>query len=367
MLDFSVILNTMPHTHIKAGDESMMERIITFENEALYFIDQTRLPSEYIVERYTDYKEVCRAIKILKVRGAPAIGVAAGYAVVVASYQFDDKSVEEHKKNLSHAINELSQTRPTAVNLFWALNKMKKVIEEYSENNVAKLRQNLLDEANAIADEDYELGYKLGEVGSEIIENGNTVMTICNAGSLATSGIGSALSCLHVAKEKGKSIKAIALETRPLLQGARLTAWELNRNEIPVTLITDSMAAMVLKQGKVDLIIVGADRIAANGDSANKIGTYSLSVLADYHKIPFYVAAPFSTFDMSLENGELIPIEERGEDELKYFNGKQIAPLEISVYNPAFDVAPAQNITGIITEKGIIKPPYTENIKKVLG
>lgn len=344
-----------------------MERIITFSDKQLHFIDQTRLPAEYIVDSYNRYEDVCDAIKILKVRGAPAIGVAAGYGVVVASYQFDESDIVSHKKNLAGAIKKLSETRPTAVNLFWALTRMTKIVDGYAGTSVEELRALLLDEANAIADEDYALGYELGKVGASVINDGDTIMTICNAGSLATSGIGSAMACVHVAKETGKNVNVFSLETRPLLQGARLTTFELMQNGIDVTLVTDSMAGIVMKTKGVDKVIVGADRIAANGDSANKIGTYSLSILANYHNIPFYVAAPKSTFDFDLEHGDLIPIEERGAEELRVFNGKQIAPKDVKVFNPAFDVAPHTLIKGIITEKGLIEAPFAENIKKLLG
>lgn len=345
-----------------------MERLITFKNEKLYFIDQTRLPAEYVVDEYSDYKDVCDAIKILKVRGAPAIGVAAAYGVVVAAGQFiDECAIGKYKTELAKAIKELSETRPTAVNLFWALERMEKVIDDYSGESPEELRTRLYTEAEAIADEDFALGRKLGEKGAEIINHGSTIMTICNAGSLATSGIGSAMACVHVAQEKGLEPKVYSLETRPLLQGARLTTWELLQSKVDVTLITDSMAAAVMKLKTVDMVITGADRIAANGDSANKIGTYALSILAKHHGIPFYIAAPKSTFDFKLKSGDEIPIEERNSDELKYFNGKQIAPLAVKVFNPAFDVAPAENISGIITEAGIIYPPFTQNIQKTFN
>ncbi|MBI4977637.1 MAG: S-methyl-5-thioribose-1-phosphate isomerase [Spirochaetes bacterium] len=344
-----------------------MDRLITFSDGTLYFIDQTRLPNEHIVDGYTDYRDVCAAIKILKVRGAPAIGVAAGYAVALAAHQFIAMPFRDYAARLTSAADELAATRPTAVNLFYALNRMRNVITAFSGNDNRRLCDALLAEAHAIADEDNALGRKLGTVGAALLKDGDVVMTICNAGSLATAGIGSALSCIYIAKEQGKRVSVYALETRPLLQGARLTTYELSRNGIAVTLITDGMAGVVMKTKGITAVITGADRIAANGDAANKVGTYGLSVLAKHHGIPFYVAAPRSTFDLSIPSGASIPIEERSAEEITVFNGKRIAPEGICVYNPAFDVAPAEHITGIITEDGVLTAPYRERIQKLWG
>lgn len=340
-----------------------VEPLIAFRNKTLHCIDQTKLPGEYHIDTYDDYRAVCAAIKTLKVRGAPAIGVAAAYAVVVAAYQYTDTDITEYRRRIATAADELSQTRPTAVNLFWALNRMRAVLNNGAYRASEEIRAALLAEAESIARDDRALGKRLGETGATLLRDGDTVMTICNAGSLATSGIGSALSCVYSAKDEGKRIRVYALETRPLLQGARLTTFELMHAGVDVTLITDSMASIVMKEKGVTLVIVGADRIAMNGDTANKVGTSGLAIIARHYGVPFYVAAPKSTFDQNAETGSAIPIEERDADELRYFNGKQIAPLDVSVYNPAFDVTDANLIAGIITEEGILRPPFTESIR----
>lgn len=344
-----------------------MERLITFRDNTLYFIDQTRLPLAHVVDAYTDHRAVCAAIKELKVRGAPAIGVAAGYGAVLAAFQFMKEPFAEFKRLLLGAVDELAATRPTAVNLFYVLNRQRAVIAQYQGTDAAALTAAMRAEAERIAEEDMTLGRTLGTVGAGIINDGDVIMTICNAGSLATAGIGSALSCIYMAKEQGKRVKVFSLETRPLLQGARLTTYELSRGGIDVTLVTDGMAGIVMKKKGITKVITGADRIAANGDSANKVGTYGLSVLAKHHNIPFYIAAPRSTFDLSTANGDAIPIEERDPREITEWGGRRIAPEGISVYNPAFDVAPAELITGIITEDGVIRPPFTENIRRLWG
>ena len=308
----------------------------------LRLLDQTRLPTEVVFLDCRTAEDVRAAICRLSVRGAPAIGVAAAYGLVLAAQADSD---------LDAAIARLHSSRPTAVNLGWALERLRAHARHRSGDPV----QGLLDEAHAIASEDEAMCTAMGRYGAELIGEGDGVLTHCNTGSLATAGIGTALAALFTAARQGKRFRVFADETRPLLQGARLTAWELHRAGIDVTLICDSMAAQVMKEGRIQLDIVGADRIAANGDTANKIGTYSVAVLAKEHGVPFYVAAPSSTFDLSLASGDAIPIEQRDPREVTHGMGRQTAPEGVKVYNPAFDVTPASLIAGIITEKGIIR------------
>jgi methylthioribose-1-phosphate isomerase len=324
-------------------------RSIKWENDQLLIIDQTLLPLEKKWILLDRLETVYEAIKKLRVRGAPAIGVVAAYGVVVG--------LKENIEFLK-VINYLASSRPTAVNLFWALERMKKV---YSEINTI---ENLLFEAEKIHKEDFEMSLNMGQFGNEIIPKNADILTHCNTGFLATGGIGTALSVIYTAHNQGKNPHVYVDETRPLLQGSRLTTWELEEAKIPATLISDNMAAHIMRTKKVDLVIVGADRITANGDVANKIGTYGLSILAKEHKIPFYVVAPSSTFDLSLENGDQILIEERESEEIKFIGNTQIAPKTVKTYNPAFDVTPYENITAIITEKGIINDFTEEKIKK---
>lgn len=344
-----------------------MIKTIEWKDNKLKIIDQTKLPGQVVFIELSDVYQVGEAIKRLAVRGAPAIGIAAAYGVVLGMKASKLDSYLEFSRKLEEVINYLGSSRPTAVNLFWALKRMNKAAEQNKTEDLNSLNQLLLTEANTIFYEDLEMGRKIGECGNSLLQDGNVVLTHCNAGGLATSGYGTALAPIFLACEKGKQIKVYADETRPLLQGARLTVWELMNQGIEVTLICDNMAAFVMKQGKVDMVIVGADRIAGNGDTANKIGTYGLAVLAQKHKVPFYVAAPKSTFDLSLTSGAGIPIEERSAEEVTCGFGKRTAPLDARVYAPAFDVTEAEFIKAFITEAGLIYPPFSENIRKVLN
>jgi methylthioribose-1-phosphate isomerase len=327
---------------------------VEWKDSTLYIIDQRLLPITYKIIQLKSTDEVCEAIKTLAVRGAPAIGVAAAYGVVVAAQEKADADF------VLDAIAKLRKTRPTAVNLFMALDRMEPVVSDAfdSSDPVAFL----LEQARGIHEEDDRLCRTLSKNGAELLSDGDTVLTHCNAGGLATSGYGTALGVVYAAVESGKKISVYSDETRPLLQGARLSSWELQQSGVEVTVICDNMAGVVMREGRIGHVIVGADRIAANGDTANKIGTYTVSVLAREHGIPFYVAAPLTTFDFSLESGEGIPIEERGPDEIHTVFGSQVAPLDVSFYNPAFDVTPADNITSIITEAGVARAPFEEKL-----
>lgn len=325
-------------------------------------IDQTRLPQEEVYLEFTDYRDLARAIKELKVRGAPAIGIAAAYALALGAQDIDASSQENLLKALHTISEELACTRPTAVNLFWALDRMMKAAK--SEANVDRIKALLIDEARNIDAEDEAAERALSQHGATLIEDGFTIITHCNTGALA-AGYGTALGVIRTAWESGKRIHVFASETRPLLQGARLTAWELKKYGIDFTLITDSMVGYFLAQGDISCAIVGADRIAANGDVANKIGTYNLAVLAMEHGVPFYVAAPTSTIDLSLASGDEIPIEERSPDEVTHVMGVPIAPAGVDVANPAFDVTPHRYISAIITERGIATRPYIERLRKL--
>lgn len=339
---------------------------IAWKNGRLRIIDQTKLPAELSYVHCDTVEDVWDAIKQLKVRGAPAIGIAAAFGVLVALRNNNVATSDALTKKLDEAVSYLASARPTAVNLKWALERMRSVAHNMKAQPADRIMAALREEALLIHNEDRSLCRKIGEHGAKLIRSGSTVLTHCNAGALATGGIGTALAAIFVANEKRKKVRVIADETRPLLQGARLTAWELMQAGIDVTLICDNMAAQVMREGKVDLVITGADRIAANGDTANKIGTYSVAVLAKAHGIPFYVAAPSSTFDLTLQSGEEIPIEQRNPDEVTEGMGKRTAPRNVNVYNPAFDVTPARLITALITEKGILRPPYKRTISAAL-
>jgi methylthioribose-1-phosphate isomerase len=315
-----------------------------------------------------DVTEVWDAISKLRVRGAPAIGIAAAYGVCLGLQGARDRTPVEFHKRLGEVADYLATSRPTAVNLFWALNRLRRAAQWQSATKApAALLHDLLSEAQRMHQEDREVCRAIGRVGVELLSNGQGVLTHCNAGGLATSEYGTALSVLFTAQDLGMELHVFVDETRPLLQGSRLTAWELAQRGIPATLICDSMAAQVMREGRVQAVITGADRIAANGDTANKIGTYALAVLAAAHEIPFYVAAPRSTFDLSMRSGEEIPIEQRSPDEITRGFGRQTAPLGIDVYNPAFDVTPAHLIRAIITEQGLIKPVTGQRIRDVLS
>jgi methylthioribose-1-phosphate isomerase len=349
----------------------MAHRTIEWVGEIPGFVrllDQTLLPTEV---RYRDchtVEEVWEAIRSLRVRGAPAIGVAAGMGFVLAAQDALHGPRAAFDARLDEAARYLGTSRPTAVNLFWALDRMTCRWKMFpADMPPPPLTRMLLREAIAIEEEDRQMCRAIGRVGAELIGAGQGVLTHCNAGGLATADYGTALAVLFTAAEQGKAIHVYADETRPLMQGSRLTAWELMQRDIDVTLICDNMAAQVMREGKVQLVIVGADRIAANGDTANKIGTYGVALLAKAHGIPFYVAAPSSTFDLSLATGDTIPIEQRDPHEITHGLGKQVAPDGVKVYNPAFDVTPAALIAGIITERGLIQPVDAGNIRRVLS
>jgi methylthioribose-1-phosphate isomerase len=339
---------------------------IEWLGNVLRILDQTKLPRETAYRDAVSYEEVAEAIERMEVRGAPAIGAAVAYGYVLGALEY--KGNREGLTSFMETVQtRLAQTRPTAVNLFWALRRMEDRLREcYEIEDLGEVCKALIDEADRIAEDDRRMNLLIGELGNEIVPEKGNILTHCNAGALATVEYGTALSVIRTAHSSGKSIHVYADETRPLLQGARLTALELMNDKIPVTLIADNMAGSLMQQGKVDLVIVGADRIAANGDTANKIGTYSLAVLAHAHEIPFYVAAPTSTIDLKVATGQEIPIEERPAKEIRECFGVPMAPDEVNVYNPAFDVTPAKYISGIITEKGIITAPYSVNLLKLM-
>jgi methylthioribose-1-phosphate isomerase len=332
----------------------------------LQLIDQTLLPVEYRELRCTTVEIVWEAIKTLRVRGAPAIGVSAAYGVIVGCQSARSLSLSEFRDRLKQVVQYLAESRPTAVNLFWALDRMQRTADESMGLTAPELLERLFVEATNIENEDRAMCAAIGRFGKPLLSGCSGVLTHCNTGGLATAGDGTALAVIFAAAAENPALKVYADETRPLLQGARLTAWELMQRQIPVTLICDSMAGWVMHEGRVQAVIVGADRIAANGDSANKIGTYSLAILAKAHNIPFYVAAPSSTFDLTIESGKQIPIEERAPTEITHSFGRQTAPEGCGTYNPAFDVAPATHISALITEKGVIQPVTSTRIREVL-
>jgi methylthioribose-1-phosphate isomerase len=331
---------------------------VRWEGAQLILLDQIRLPVEEVERACASWEEVAEAIRSLIVRGAPAIGVAAAFGVVLAARQSRADHWESFLADLEEAIKGLGATRPTAVNLFWALERMRRVAIANRTSSIDALRRRLLDEAQAILDEDVAANRVMGAHGAALVPDGGRILTHCNAGALATAGYGTALGVVRAAHEQGKLALVWVDETRPVMQGSRLTAWEMAREGIPHRLISDVTAAYVMKRGDVDLVVTGADRIAANGDTANKIGTYGLAVLAHHHGIPFYVAAPFSTIDPSVATGAAIVIEERDANEVRGVAGRQTAPAASPVFNPAFDVTPAALISAIITERGVVRPPY---------
>lgn len=339
-------------------------KCIEWKDDHIKIIDQTKLPAklEFIICR--DVETLGEAIKRLSIRGAPALGVAAGMGIALAAVKSESDTTDQLIRQLRRTRDYLATTRPTAVNLFWALDRMLKKAET-TPGSVSDLKKTLVEEALKIAREDEQMCKNIGDYGAQLIEKNSNILHHCNTGFLATGDYGTALGVIRSAHNQGKNIHVWVDETRPLLQGSRLTAWELSRDGIPYTLIADNMAGYLMKQGRVDAVLVGADRITASGDVANKIGTYSLAVLAKYHSCPMYVAAPFSTVDMSIKSGDEINIEQRKKEELTHFMGVQSAPLDALVYNPAFDVTPHEIISAIITEKGIIRPPYAENLAKI--
>ena len=338
---------------------------IRWQGNSLALLDQTRLPVEEVWNTYTDYRKVADAIRRLVVRGAPAIGVAAAYALCRAAMEYKGQNPEEFQKSMAAASAELAASRPTAVNLFWALDRMGLALG--AAGCGAEALPILIREAEAIHREDVAMNRAIGAAGAAIVPHGARILTHCNAGAIATGGYGTALGVVRSAFTQGKVEMVYCDETRPLLQGARLTAWELVKDGIPATLITDNMAASLMAQGKIDLVLLGCDRMAANGDFANKIGTYGVAVLAHYHGIPFYSVLPSSTIDLSIPDGSHIPIEQREASEVTHFAGVRTAPEGVGVYNPAFDVTPHRLLTGIITEKGVIHPPFAEQLAERFG
>ena len=338
---------------------------IRWQGNSLALLDQTRLPVEEVWNTYTDYRKVADAIRRLVVRGAPAIGVAAAYALCLATMEYKGQNPEEFQKSMAAASAELAASRPTAVNLFWALDRMGLALG--AAGCGAEALPILIREAEAIHREDVAMNRAIGAAGAAIVPHGARILTHCNAGAIATGGYGTALGVVRSAFTQGKVEMVYCDETRPLLQGARLTAWELVKDGIPATLITDNMAASLMAQGKIDLVLLGCDRMAANGDFANKIGTYGVAVLAHYHGIPFYSVLPSSTIDLSIPDGSHIPIEQREASEVTHFAGVRTAPEGVGVYNPAFDVTPHRLLTGIITEKGVIHPPFAEQLAERFG
>ncbi len=344
-----------------------MIKTLEWTDQGVVMIDQRLLPTEESYPVFKTYKEVAWAIREMVIRGAPAIGVAAAMGVALGARDAKTDDADELDKAFDQICEEIGSTRPTAVNLFWAIERMRELYAglRMEKTPLDEIRSRLIAEANRMHDEDVEANRAIGAHGAELIPDGATVLTHCNAGALATAGYGTALGVIRAAVEAGKRVAVYADETRPFLQGARLTAWELSRDGIPVTVITDNMAGHFLRRGDIDCVVVGADRIAANGDVANKIGTYSVAVLARENDIPFYVAAPVSTLDLNLQSGDQIPIEERDEREVTHVKDVRLAPEGIKIANPAFDVTPNRYIAAIITERGVARPPYQENLKRL--
>ena len=342
-----------------------MIKTLEWTDEGVVMIDQRILPTEEVYPIFKTYHDVAFAIKDMVVRGAPAIGVAAAMGVALGARDIPSNDPTEFERQLQQICAVLAATRPTAVNLFWAIERMQALYGKLKNDglSLSEIRLCLIAEAKLMHSEDIAANQAIGKHGAEFIADGATVLTHCNAGALATAGYGTALGVIRAAVEAGKKVAVYADETRPFLQGARLTAWELHKDNIPVTLITDSMAGHFMKAGKIDCIVVGADRIAANGDVANKIGTYSVAVLAKENNLPFYVAAPLSTLDLSLKTGDEIPIEERPQLEVTHVKGSQLAPEGINIANPAFDVTPNRYVTAIITERGVARMPFVESLR----
>ena len=345
----------------------MSFRTIEWRDNTVIMIDQTRLPAEEVYNTYSDFKAVAEAIKGMIIRGAPAIGVAAAMGVALGAREIIADTHESFFRQLENVCDVMARTRPTAVNLFWGIERMKRTAEANRGKSLDKIREALKKEAILIEQEDLTICKNIGKWGATLIPEGATVLTHCNAGGLATAGYGTALGVIRAAHEAGKKIQVFADETRPWLQGARLTAWELMKAGIPTTLISDNMAGFFMSRGEITCCVVGADRIAANGDTANKIGTYSVAVLARENNIPFYVAAPVSTLDLTLADGSKIPIEERPASEVTHIKGIAIAPEGVMVRNPSFDVTPARYISAIITENGIVSGDYRSGLRKIAG
>lgn len=340
---------------------------LKWEDNSVSFIDQRLLPLEETYIKCTDYKQVAEAIETMVVRGAPAIGVSAAYGIALGLKSLKFYELDRVRRDFKEICDIMRRTRPTAVNLFWAINKMEQAFEKIlsQTSDIEKIVEAMVDTAHKLYNEDIEINKAIGLQGREVLKSGMNVLTHCNAGALATAGYGTALGVIRSAVEQGKKIHVYSDETRPFLQGARLTVWELMKDGIDCTLLSDNMSASLMSKGKIDAVIVGADRIAANGDSANKIGTYSVAIMAKYHRIPMYFAAPISTIDINCPDGGKIPIEERNIDEVRLINGRFICPKDAKAVNPSFDVTPNSLITGIITEKGIIYPPFEKGIRSL--
>ncbi len=342
-----------------------MIQTIEWKDSAVIMLDQRVLPGREVYNCYTDYREVAEAIRSMVIRGAPAIGVAAAMGIALGVQRTAVDSISE----LDHAFEDIcacmAQTRPTAVNLFWAIERMKTAYREAKASGLTVIREKLISAALSIYQDDIHANRRMGEMGQQVIPDRARILTHCNAGALATAGYGTALGVIRAAVEAGKKIEVFADETRPFLQGARLTAWELQKDHIPVTVITDNMAGHFMHRGKIDAVIVGADRIAANGDVANKIGTYSVAVLAKENGIPFYVAAPISTLDLSLDDGSQIPIEERDAREVREIQGITLTPGGVGIANPAFDITPHRYVSAILTDRGVAWPPFRDSLRRL--
>ncbi|MFH1784429.1 MAG: S-methyl-5-thioribose-1-phosphate isomerase [bacterium] len=345
----------------------MRVETIMWKGGLVYILDQKKLPQKKVYIKCSRYQQVADAIIRMNIRGAPAIGVGAAMGIALGMKKLSVSNKTDFFIRLDKIGKDFATTRPTAVNLFWAIDRMAKCARKHEKKSISTIKELLIKEAIAIYHEDIAANRKMGEYGAKLIPKNAHILTHCNAGALATAGYGTALGVIRKAHSQGKNIKVFVDETRPFLQGARLTAWELKEEKIPFTLITDNMSGYFMYQGKINAVIVGADRIAANGDVVNKIGTYTVSVLAKTHGIPFYVAAPVSTFDLTKTSGDEITIEQRKFNEVTHIGNSRITPIGIEVANPAFDVTPHKNVTAIITEKGIIKPPFKKNIAKIIG
>jgi methylthioribose-1-phosphate isomerase len=350
---FGMLLNRL-HVQVRS-----VVKTIEWRADSVHMIDQRLLPTREVIRVYRDYRGVAEAIRTMVIRGAPAIGVAAAMGIALG---IRHTSGAKARARFAQVAAALIATRPTAVNLAWAVDQMGRVLEENLDLDATRLYRRMRDEAITIAREDIAANRALGQFGAALLDSPATVLTHCNAGALATAGYGTALGIIRAAREQGKTVSVFADETRPFLQGARLTAWELHKDRIPVTVIADNMAGSVLRSGKISAVIVGTDRTAANGDVANKIGTYPLAVMAHRHNVPFYVAAPLSSIDLACAEGAQIPIEQRSPKELTEFGGKAITPKGVAIFNPAFDVTPAELVTAIITERGIARPPYSVSL-----
>jgi methylthioribose-1-phosphate isomerase len=344
-----------------------MIQTLEWTDQGVRFIDQTKLPMEEVYVTCKTHEQVADVIRNMVVRGAPAIGVAAAMGIALGVNHSKAESSDELKRDLDQICDLIGQTRPTAVNLFWAIRRMQEKFERIRIRPLPQIKQDLVEEAQRMHAEDIAANQAMGRHGATLMPSTGGVLTHCNAGALATAGYGTALGVIRAAVEQGKKIHVYADETRPFLQGSRLTAWELMKDGIPTTVISDNMAGAMMQQGKIGAIVVGADRIAANGDVANKIGTYTVAILAKEHEIPFYVAAPISTVDLSCPDGSRIPIEQRNAKEMTHIGGKQVVPDGVEVENPAFDVTPAKYVAAIITEKGIARAPYEDSLRRLAG